>query len=417
MILAHSFGARYDLPIPLALFVLGGGLVVLLSFALVLNRSRDVDPQQPAYEDTVPLSRTSAVWGGLSLLVTAALVYVGLAGAQAVAENIVPTVFWLLVWIGVPLTCGRLGDWTRPVNPFAFLAQLTDRPGLRRALLARSRPLRWPFGWWVAVGVFFLLACGELIVNVTATEPRVIATGFVVYGVISALAGLLFGPSWRERGEVFTVLFATWGRLGWWRFGAPGPRRFTGSLRAPFAPAPGRIAFVLLLLISVSFDGLLATPRWSTFEKGHTSTGAGVDALRLVSFLALAVVTAVAFGAFAYGSARTDRHGGSPRPALAGLLPSMVPIAFAYLLAHNLQYLLVNGQLLGPLIGNPTGTAALRPAVAVQRHLRPGPGDPAERLLLVRRADRHRRRPRPRRRARPSTPRSTSGRPAAGPPQ
>jgi hypothetical protein len=33
----------------------------------------------------------------------------------------------------------------------------------------------------------------------------------------------------------------------------------------------------------------------------------------------------------------------------------MVPIAFAYLLAHNLQYLLVNSQLLGPLIGNPTG--------------------------------------------------------------
>jgi hypothetical protein len=33
----------------------------------------------------------------------------------------------------------------------------------------------------------------------------------------------------------------------------------------------------------------------------------------------------------------------------------MLPIAFAYLLAHNLQYLLVNGQLLGPLLGNPIG--------------------------------------------------------------
>jgi hypothetical protein len=33
----------------------------------------------------------------------------------------------------------------------------------------------------------------------------------------------------------------------------------------------------------------------------------------------------------------------------------MVPIAFAYLVAHNLQYLLVNAQLLGPLVGNPTG--------------------------------------------------------------
>jgi hypothetical protein len=33
----------------------------------------------------------------------------------------------------------------------------------------------------------------------------------------------------------------------------------------------------------------------------------------------------------------------------------MLPIAYAYLLAHNLQYLLVNGQLLPTLLGNPVG--------------------------------------------------------------
>ncbi|MDT7571847.1 MAG: hypothetical protein QOE05_2021, partial [Actinomycetota bacterium] len=49
------------------------------------------------------------------------------------------------------------------------------------------------------------------------------------------------------------------------------------------------------------------------------------------------------------------RHDVGPLAALAGLLPSMVPIAYAYLLAHNLQYVLVNSQPLGPLIGNPTG--------------------------------------------------------------
>ncbi|MDQ1496146.1 MAG: hypothetical protein QOG69_2629, partial [Actinomycetota bacterium] len=39
MILAHAFGARYDLPIPLALFVIGGGVVVLISFMLVARRT------------------------------------------------------------------------------------------------------------------------------------------------------------------------------------------------------------------------------------------------------------------------------------------------------------------------------------------------------------------------------------------
>jgi hypothetical protein len=37
------------------------------------------------------------------------------------------------------------------------------------------------------------------------------------------------------------------------------------------------------------------------------------------------------------------------------LLPSLVPIAFGYLLAHNLEYILVNGQLMFPLLGNPPG--------------------------------------------------------------
>jgi hypothetical protein len=357
MVLAHSFGQRYDLPIPLALFVLGGGLVVLLSFALVLRRTADTTA--PAYDDEVPSAGTSPVGGAVALLVLAALVYAGLTGAQEIAENIVPTAFWLLVWIAVPLTCGLIGDWTRPVNPFAFLARLTDRPGLRKAVVAREQPLRWPLGWWLVPVLFFALACGELVFNQTTTQPRFIAVGLLIYAVVNAVAGLLFGAAWIERGEVFTVLFSTWGRLGWFRFGAPGRRGFTGGLRAPFDIAGGRIAFVLLLLVSVSFDGLLATPRWAAFERAHTSSGAGLDLLRLLSFAALAVVTAVAFGAFAYASARAGRHGDGPRTALAGLLPSMVPIAFAYLLAHNLQYLLVNGQLLGPLLGNPTGTHAL----------------------------------------------------------
>jgi hypothetical protein len=72
---------------------------------------------------------------------------------------------------------------------------------------------------------------------------------------------------------------------------------------------------------------------------------------RLASLALVAVATALVLGAFALAGAR----GRGPRGALAGLLPSMVPIAFAYLLAHNLQYLLVNGQLLAPLLSNPTG--------------------------------------------------------------
>lgn len=45
MFLAHALGERYDLPIPLLLFVIGGAPVVIASFVLVLGR--DVGAASP----------------------------------------------------------------------------------------------------------------------------------------------------------------------------------------------------------------------------------------------------------------------------------------------------------------------------------------------------------------------------------
>ena len=46
-------------------------------------------------------------------------------------------------WIVLPLSCGILGDWTRPLNPFRALAQLADTPTLRRILLGSEQRLTW----------------------------------------------------------------------------------------------------------------------------------------------------------------------------------------------------------------------------------------------------------------------------------
>jgi hypothetical protein len=321
----HQYVHTFELcPWPRTTFVIGGARVVVAPFLVGLRGEGDSSEALGAAVDTP--AGVSMRSGALAVLLTAVLAWVGFVGAQEVSDNLLPLVFWLLVWIAVPLTCGLLGDWTRPFTPFRFLSQVGDSDRLRRTLLARRRPLPWPerLGWWPAAVLLLLLACGELVVNLTATQPRVIATGLVVYALMCLLGGLLLGPAWLARGEVFTVLFATWGRLGWFRFGAPGRRGFGGGLDEPFAPVASRAAFVLLLLISVNVDGLLATPWWAGVERDQ---GGSLELFRFVTFLALAGLLAVAFGAFAY----------------------------AYLLAHNLQYLLVNGQLLPTLLGNPVG--------------------------------------------------------------
>jgi len=363
-IVAHAFGKRYDLPVPLWLFVFGGALVVFLSFLLVLPRAvAPATASEARFVDSTTLRSPAPVRWIIAGLIASGLVVSGWFGSQAVAENIVPTFFWLAVWVAAPISCGVIGDWTGAVNPFAALARACDRPSLRRALLADDRVIVWPrrLGWWPAVALFFTVACGELIYNGTATIPAFTAWGLLIYALVNALAGLLFGAqAWVGRGELFSVLFSTWGRLGWFRFGVEGRRGFGGGLRVPFEAHVSRITFVLLLLVSVSFDGLLSTDAWKTIRTQVSLTGVAFLLFETAAFAALVLVAWGLFGGFA---ALVRRAGGvdrSPLEVLAGLLPSLLPIAFGYLVAHNAEYLAINGQLFIPLLGNPAGIAGVR---------------------------------------------------------
>lgn len=366
--LAHSFGQRYTLPLPLLLFVLGGAVVVLVSFLLVVPRAVATTADHDV-ADRVDAEPARPLLNGLSVVVLAALILCGVTGSQEVPENLLPTLFWLVVWVAVPLTCGVLGDWTRPVNPLRALARVADRPTLRGKLFGSPEPVAWPawLAWWPAVATFLFLVGGELVFNQTATLPRMIAYGLGTAAVVSLLAGLTVGAdAWLNRGEMFSVLFSTWGRLGRWRFGAPGRDGFAGGLQASFEASLSRVVFVLMLLASVAFDGILSTPWWHRAHL-HLNDALGghsddTDAVTLAVFVLLVVVMLAVFGAFALAVARTAGRGDGLVRSLAVLLPSLAPISFGYLLAHNIDNLSINGQLLIPLIGNPTGTRQWLPA-------------------------------------------------------
>ncbi len=358
-VFAHAFGQRYELPISLKLFLLGGASVVFLSFLLVIQRRVSAQPKYAKEE--IHLKKFNWVWAIVSIIILGLLAATGLFGSQEIPENILPTIFWLVIWIAVPLSCGVVGNWTQRLNPFVSIAQLTDRASLRQRLLGRSKALKWPswLGWWPAAALFFLIACGELIYNQTAVKPAVTAGALLIYFIASAFLGLLYGQAWLQRGEVFHVLYSTWGKLGVLRFGSAGKRGFAGGLEVPFEATISRVAFVLLLLVSVSFDGLLSTPLWSRFQHhlpGSITIGSGVYMLlATLIFAALAFIIWLFFDSIAGLVSRAGGRTMNRTAELAGLLPSLLPISFGYLLAHNIEYLIVNGQLLFPLIGNPIG--------------------------------------------------------------
>src|SRR4051794_40188909 len=239
---AHAFGARYDSPVPLALFVLGGAAVVLLSFAVVYRREVTGDSTD-VLEDVIVPPRAGSVASAASVLVLALLVLAGLLGSQDVAENILPTMFWVVGWVAVPLSVGALGDWTGPANPFAAITRAAGKPAVRRLVLGRPEPLAWSprAAWWISAGGYAVVVVGELIVNGVATLPRVTAVALVAYALVCAAGGVIVGAdAWTSRAEIFTVTLATWGRLGLWR--VPGPRgpRLTGGLSAAVRARPRR---------------------------------------------------------------------------------------------------------------------------------------------------------------------------------
>ncbi len=97
-ILAHAFGKRYDLPVPLWLFVFGGAAVVFASFLVVWPTAvQPVAAGGPQLRDRMPIRPAAPLRMGVAWLLFLALAVVGWIGSQEVAENILPTAsLWLL---------------------------------------------------------------------------------------------------------------------------------------------------------------------------------------------------------------------------------------------------------------------------------------------------------------------------------
>ena len=350
MLPLHAFGARYDLPAPLYLFLIGAGAVVFASFLLVLRRP--VARQQPMGDDVPPVPHVPSWPGLLMFLVAAAMILGGLFGTQSTPDNIVVTAFWLVFWIAVPISIAVIGNYWPYISPLNVIARLVG-PKAR---------MEWPrsWGYWPATVLFFLFACGELVFNGVTTTPAGTAQVILAYGTVNIVMSYLFGAeTWLRRGEVFSVLFATWGRLGYFRFGTAGTRGFFGGLHRPFEASVSRLTFVLMLLVSVSFDGLLATPAWKNVVSAlPDSLHPGAPAYTVLLLVVFVGLVGLIWGLFAGFAAAVRAVGRLDEPLInvvAGLLPSLVPIAFGYLLAHNVDYLAINGQLLIHQASDPFG--------------------------------------------------------------
>jgi hypothetical protein len=253
--------------------------------------------------------------------------------------------------------CGDL--WTH-LNPWGGLYRLLTAAGRLRRRRQRP-PFQYPAwaGHWPAVGGFLAFAWFELVYPAPA-DPAVLARVVLSYLLVHFAGLLAFGERWLREAESFAVYFRIVSRLA--PVGVRGPGRSASDagerleadvtfptlrLLTTDARSTSLAVFVLLVVSSVSFDGLSRTFAWLGWLGENPLAYPGRTALMVpntLGFLSLFAGLVLAYGA----AVRLLASLAGIRVPLAGLaavfaLP-LVPIACGYHFAHYLPVFLVDAQ-------------------------------------------------------------------------
>lgn len=417
--LAHGFGQRYDLPLPLPYYLVGSGLVVGLSFVLLIVTARGSPGRRSVvWHRDFDLARAPRWLTGPALVLIRAIgvaalllvIVAGLLGDQSPIRNIVPSMIWIQLWVGLAFVCALCGNAWLLLNPWHTLydrgARLLRVLGFAHTPARRRAYPTW-LGTWPAVFFFWCFAWSELAWEGGET-PANIALLALVYTAITFAGMAVFGPTqWLERAEFFTVFFGNLGRFALLglrpkptdnhQVGAPPTqsdaftlggsdqghilmlRPFGAGMVPVAASSVSASAFIVLMLSTVTFDGIMETPFWATVQDTILSTAFLAPALFALRDMfgdvrdGLATVMLVVFPALAYAifyavnalmrfvAHNRTRATDAPNPTASSLelvgwfALSLLPIAIGYHFAHYLSFLLIAGQLSIGLVSDPLG--------------------------------------------------------------
>ena len=381
-ILLHGFGQRYDLPISLALYLYAAAGVVVISFVLVVLFTGDQVgakalqyPRRPA-PMLASIARTPwprIIGGAIGVLGLLTIVVAGLFGSSNPLYNPAEYLTWIYFWAGLFILSGLVGNLWYLVNPWAALYDAFRR-------MVRVGPvLKLPnVGVWPAAAAYFSFACLELTTGM-ANRPWLVAILALIYSGVTLAGMILFGrDEWLERCEAFTVLFGIVGRFS----PIEAERDETGRISMVYLrplgvgllkPSPtgwDRVVFVILMLSTLAFDGILATPSWQDFtialEPIWLPMGTfGFFFVKTLGLLLLSVTFFLVFITFMELVVYLGRRNVDLKATVSAFALTLVPIALVYNAAHNYSYVVVQSQGLIPLLNDPLQKGwHLWPAVA-----------------------------------------------------
>lgn len=377
--LAHALVARKDLPIPAWLFAWGASIVLIVSFfalSAAWRKPRFEDerwrPLDQRFSSALLSMPVQVLLGAIGVFLLGLSIYAGLRGTEAPDRNFALTFIFVTAWLGFPVFSVVLGDVFRPFNPWRAVGRVI---GGAFTLLAGQRPahLKYPeaLGRWPAAITLVAVVWLEVVYGTSGgvavgLSPDSAGLAALVYSLFTLTMMALFGvEKWCERGEVFSVYFGMFSQLGAFgvRNGRLG-RRMPLAASTHWAAVPGSAAVVIASIATTSFDGaqegalkdaIVQTFEWFA-DAGlslTTSLRLADTIFMLICFLGVGLVYLIGVRGMA-----TVRGAPPLRKLRSGFAHTLIPIAFAYLVAHYFSLFVFQEQAqFTYLLSDPLGTA------------------------------------------------------------
>jgi hypothetical protein len=354
---AHGVGSREDLPLPFHLLLIGAGLALVVSFVALgalwkQPRLRREDGR--LLPMSLALALDSVAVRGLFVIASLAITgwtLVALVLGKDNANNPVPSVVYVWLWVGLAFISMVFGGIWRLVNPVRWL---------HRGILAALRIEKdfvlaeYRLGYWPAATGLLAFAWLELIAPNNADLP-VLRIAVLGYLVVSLMLAMAFGDPYLRRGEPFAAWSSLYGTLS--PLGRRADRRwvFRTPLHSPLEldAAPGLLAVTSVMLGTTAYDGFSGETRWYSFVQSSSLPARLWETGALVTF---SLIVAASLYAAAILSARLA--GVSVRGVATAFAPALIPIAAGYLVAHYWSLWVWEGTNGLAKMSDPLGTGA-----------------------------------------------------------
>lgn len=348
----HSFYDRYDLPIPLAYFLWGAALTVALTFVLLLGL--------PLKTSSSPRTRGAMLGGDtwipafagmavriLSFSLFALTITAALFGTANPLMNLAPSLVWVTWWVGLALLVAFVGNFWPWLDPWRTLHDF-----LAWAFKLKSPAVQLPawLGLWPAT-VLLLLWCWLEVVYPIALVPYNLGIFLLAWTAASLTGMWLFGARvWHSQFDFFSVYFVNIARRS---RSESAQDTLLGAAGYPHTAASySYVGFVLAMLSSVIFDGLHGNAIWNVIDEAingvalKTLAAIGLEGNPYVpGTIGLVLVWLLFMLSYVL----------CVRQHASRFAPSLIPIAVAYLVAHNFSNLVTQGQSVIYLISDPLG--------------------------------------------------------------